>query len=209
MEALTLLVTGSRKFADPGTVNRCLDMCMRPAARLGLAVHVWHGKCEKGPDAYADAWAVKAQTTWQAKHPAVPCPVELRRFPAQWQDPCREQCHHGPRGQRWDGTSYCQMAGFYRNQDMIDAAVQVSPVVVIGFWRGGSSGTRDCLDRAKTAGLPIATVTWERRHSAGLVVRQLTDALAVALRNAAGEEGRTQANRLLEAVAQRTQGQRA
>lgn len=183
MEALTLAVTGSRTFTDPATVYRCLDMCLRPAARLGTTLEVWHGRCRSGPDAYADAWVLRQQATWRRKYPGVACPVQVRRFPADWAAPCRAECAHGPRGVRRDGSTYCQTAGFYRNQEMVDAG----PLAVLGFWRGGSRGTRHCMDVAKAAGVPVACVEWGTRHSAALTVQALVQAFTVGFGRAVGQ----------------------
>ncbi len=46
---------------------------------------------------------------------------------------------------------YCPTAGHRRNQRMVEAGADI----VLAFWRDHSSGTKNCLDLAKAAGLPI------------------------------------------------------
>jgi hypothetical protein len=46
-------------------------------------------------------------------------------------------------------------AGPIRNQQMID----MKPDIVIAFWDGSSRGTADCMQRAKSANIPLVVVT--------------------------------------------------
>jgi hypothetical protein len=72
-------------------------------------------------------------------------------YHAKWEDPCREACHHGARAVNRYGRDYCQWAGFYRNEEMVD--LKPSPDVCVGFPLGKSTGTRNCMQCAHKAGI--------------------------------------------------------
>lgn len=61
---------------------------------------------------------------------------EISIFKARWKD-------HG------------KMAGPWRNQEMVDQ----EPDLVLAFWDGKSRGTRDCIDRARAAGIPVEVIS--------------------------------------------------
>jgi hypothetical protein len=52
-------------------------------------------------------------------------------------------------GAQWN--KYGKAAGPIRNQEMVDLGADV----VLGFMMPGSRGTKDCISRAQTAGLPV------------------------------------------------------
>lgn len=56
---------------------------------------------------------------------------------------------------KWrSGGKYNPLAGHDRNQAMVNEA----PDRAIAFWNGTSTGTKDCMDRAFCAGIPIEVV---------------------------------------------------
>lgn len=73
--------------------------------------------------------------------------------PADW-DGCVPSCRPGHRKVRWDGTWYCPTGGFRRNQDMVDTGVDVCCALPLG----ASPGTRDCMRRARAAGVPVRII---------------------------------------------------
>lgn len=93
----------------------------------------------------ADGWDrlagdVASQLGWQ-----------IETHHANWETPCRNTCKPGHRRRRRDGTDYCPAAGNYRNQAMVGAGADVC-VAAPG---ATGSGTRDCMRRAKAAGIPV------------------------------------------------------
>ena len=59
--------------------------------------------------------------------------VPIERYPADWKT-------HG------------KAAGAIRNQEMLDKG---KPQLVLAFWDGVSRGTKDMIDRAERAGVPV------------------------------------------------------
>lgn len=77
--------------------------------------------------------------------------LTVEPHPADWEGPCRETCNPGHRRMS-DGVSICPAAGVYRNQEMLEAGVQL----VIAFSdQPVSRGTRDMIGRAKKSGVPV------------------------------------------------------
>jgi len=56
-----------------------------------------------------------------------------------------------------DWRAHGKAAGPVRNSLMVHEGADM----VIGFHRGGSSGTGDCLRKAKEAGIPTFVVAWD------------------------------------------------
>lgn len=145
-----VLVSGSRAFTDRTAVASGLGWVRRVTAERGFGqLVVVHGAA-RGADAIASAWA---------RHNRSQGVVE-RRFPADWEGPCTPECKPGHRRERLDGSSFCPSEGLRRNQRMVDhVAAECDPVgvIVLGFLVAGEAcrGTRDCLRRAKLAGLPV------------------------------------------------------
>jgi hypothetical protein len=72
--------------------------------------------------------------------------------PANWTAPCQPTCLPGHRRRRPNGGgTYCPTAGNYRNQNMVNTGADVC-VAAPG---PGSTGTTDCIRRAKRAGIPV------------------------------------------------------
>lgn len=142
-----LMVTGGRDYGhlDP---RKILEHPKRRAeiARLtlvldefrtqrGISVLV-HGDAKTGADARAKLWALSRG-------------IMHDPFPAAWDDletpPVAIKT-------RTNGTRYNVLAGFARNQKMIDSA----PIVVIAF--PGGNGTADAVRRARAAGIEIMEI---------------------------------------------------
>lgn len=166
MTHFRLLVTGSREWDHPDSVDQVLAHYTREAFSLGGSLVVVHGKAAKGGDDLAAAWVkIRTRNGW---------PVTQDPHPAHWSAPCPDTCQPDHR-QHDGGREWCPMAGHRRNQQMVD----LGAAACVGFHRNGSSGTRDCLQRAKEAGIPRLRITWPMRdqvdpqwlfeHAPGLV----------------------------------------
>ncbi len=126
-----VLVTGSRSWRYPATIRRVLETIAATSPDLTVV----HGGAP-GADRMAGDYA--RDRGWN---------VEVHH--ADWStcDPGCKPSHRrvGKRGE------YCPTAGHRRNAAM----VATQPAIVLAFWRDHSSGTKQCLDLAKQAGLPI------------------------------------------------------
>jgi hypothetical protein len=140
-DAYRILITGSRDSRDPRPVHRALDI--RLAALLpGQHLVIVHGACQdrrgrlRGVDAYADAWARRAQ---RAGHP-----VDIEPHPAE---------DFGP----WPAC------GPRRNQHMVncgadEALAFIGPCTSSRCRRTdphGSHGATGCADMAQAAGITV------------------------------------------------------
>ena len=118
-------VCGGRDYADYAKVTRVLD-------RLAPA-EIIHGAA-RGADSLAGRYA---------RQNNVPC----QEFPAQWNTHSEDCARKGRRGRT------CRLAGFNRNQQMLDEA---APQVVIAF--PGGNGTKDLVAKTKKAGIPVILI---------------------------------------------------
>jgi hypothetical protein len=69
--------------------------------------------------------------------------------------PCAADCQPGHRRRNRRGLEYCPLAGHRRNQQMVDE----HPLLFVAASHRNSSGTADCARRARTAGIPVHTIT--------------------------------------------------
>lgn len=145
---MRILVTGSREWIDRLRIRQALLREFEHIAEhVELAdVTVVHGaqgtyrngRLLKGADMMADEEATALR-------------MNTEPHPASWWAPCRASCKHGPRKlNRW-GRDYCQWAGFDRNQEMVNLGADVC----LAFPIGRSPGTRDCVKRARLAGIRV------------------------------------------------------
>lgn len=155
MGVIRLLVTGSRMWpgARTDTVHEALEAAVAFLAAGGPAhpVTLVSGTCPSGVDAIAEAYA--AQVGWT-----------VERHAAVW-DECGEDCPDKPHQiRRRPGDTahpgvadtYCPKAGPRRNTLMVSLGADLA----VGFPLGTRwSGTRDCIAKAKRAG--IITVVHE------------------------------------------------
>jgi hypothetical protein len=86
---------------------------------------------------------------------------------------------------RRDGTQYDAYAGFARNEQMLDALLEVDcdERLVIAFWLGTSRGTKHTIEQAMRRGLPVEI------HWRPVPVRMEADGDERAARPAAGAQG--------------------
>lgn len=132
-------VTGGRFYGNFAKVCRTFELL-----KVEDPVLVYGGA--SGADEYARLWAEESPTfrrpQWRTK-----------RFEADWDRECDNQCLHGPRRKRRDGSTFCPSAGPIRNQRMIDEG-QIE--LLIAF--PGGNGTMDMIRRAKAAEVLIMRV---------------------------------------------------
>ena len=127
MSKYVVVITGGRKGSDRERARRELG-AYDPATTL-----IRHGG--------APGWdSVVA-------HVAEDMGFEVQEVRARWSDPCGPQCNPGHRKERSDGSSYCPMAGFVRNQLMLDMDADELHAFP------GENGTTDTVNRAKRMGI--------------------------------------------------------
>lgn len=130
---MKILITGSRDWRDADRIERLLRfLYLRGLSADGGAnpepLIIVHGAA-RGADTIADRWATS--------HKAEGLPIEIHRYPAQWQ-------------------KYGGRAGPIRNQTMVREHAGAD--LCVGFkTRPVSRGTDHCLATARTAMIP----TWE------------------------------------------------
>lgn len=139
---MRVIVTGSRRWEDPGAarraiVNRLFGIPTNAVIVVGYDPETDH---PKGVDRFAYQEAQKLG-------------LGVEAHPARWQEHDREgqtkvRCYCKP------GQETCKAAGFRRNQEMVDLGAYMA----IAFWNGKSSGTRDCMDRCRAAGIYVEEV---------------------------------------------------
>jgi hypothetical protein len=135
-------LTGSRLWPDTPRLEQTLLDVWHDALELGYAgIELIHG-CAPGADTIGDRWA---------KRNGIP----VRERPADWEGPCVPECQPGHRRRNRRGTEYCPLAGHRRNQQMVDEG----PVLFVAASYRSSTGTADCLRRARAAGIPNLTIT--------------------------------------------------
>lgn len=129
-----ILVTGSRKFGD---YDLALTALSEVRWEFGPDFTVVHGDADGADRLLAEMAEARGLTT--------------EAHAADWAGPCRDTCRPGHRRNRRDGSTYCPAAGNYRNQFMVDLGADVC----LAFPIGESTGTRDCMRRAKKAAIPV------------------------------------------------------
>jgi len=134
-----ILVTGSRDFADLVLLSWHLGLHTGTGLAHGRPVVVVHGDCLTGADRLADQIARQHN-------------ILTEPHPASWHAPCQLSCKPGHRRTR-NHSTYCPAAGNYRNQEMVDSGADIC---LAFLWPGaGNIGTRDCMNRAQLAGIPV------------------------------------------------------
>jgi hypothetical protein len=132
-----VLGTGSRNWSDLSTTGRALMGVLDMNGLKPNQVLVRHGAAPGADDALEC------------------CAIDLGMLtdpmPADWTAPCRDYCKPWHRKARHDGSTYCPAAGAFRNQAMVDLGANVC----LAFPLGKSVGTRDCMRRAKAAGIRV------------------------------------------------------
>ena len=141
--ALALIgLTGSRKWPNPQLLEDTLTQVWHDALANGFTgIELMHG-CAEGADTIGHEWAFRTGFL-------------IREFPADWNGPCGSECPPGHRRRNRRGSEYCPLAGHRRNQQMVDER----PVLFVAASYRNSSGTADCVRRARAAGIPVHTIT--------------------------------------------------
>ncbi len=147
-----ILVTGSRSWTDVQAVERALVDVWHDATQLGGSITVVHGACYpaknregKRPIKSADFIAALCCVAYD---------LPMEEHPAVWAA-CTPNCPDKPhRKTRGDSTTYCPLAGHWRNQAMVNLGAHL----VLAFPSGTSTGTRDCMRRAEAAGIHVEVV---------------------------------------------------
>lgn len=132
-------LTGSRRWPDPQALEDALCQVWHDALAVGYTgIELMHG-CAEGADTIGHEWAFRTGFL-------------IREFPADWNGPCGQGCPAGPhRRINRRGSEYCPLAGYRRNQRMVDEG----PVLFVAAHHNGSTGTADCIRRAEAAGIPV------------------------------------------------------
>ncbi|MFJ8727729.1 DUF2493 domain-containing protein [Streptomyces sp. NPDC093269] len=141
-----VLVTGSRTWADRQAIADALLDAWHDATQTispDVRFIVVHGDCPQGADRIAKQWAMD---NGLAHEP----------HPADWSAPCTDACSPNASHRKTSRRhgDYCPMAGHNRNQRMVDRGADL----VLAFHRNNSSGTADCIRRARRAGIPVHIV---------------------------------------------------
>ncbi|GAA0971292.1 SLOG family protein [Actinocorallia libanotica] len=139
-----VLVTGTRECKGEAA-RRAVETALETIDRTPGEHVLVHG-AQRGPDRIAAAVAKRLGWT-----------VEPHK--AAWLRPCDDKCRHrGGRPDRRTG-SWCPTASGLRNQEMVDAGADL---VLAFLAKGGvNRNTRDCIRRARRAGLRITPIEIE------------------------------------------------
>lgn len=124
---MRVIVTGSRTWRDEQIIR---DVLLRLQAEHGLTLLVLHGDAE-GADRIADEVCAELG-------------IDRVKCPANWEG--RKSIRNG-RPVYW--------AGPWRNQFMLDFGKPVGLVVAFHPFIQNSKGTRDMVERAREAGVPV------------------------------------------------------
>lgn len=142
------LATGGRDRDDKATIWTVFDEIHEEHPRLIVVHGAAYPKPDHGirPDKSAD-WLIhlwcQANNVYEETHPA------------DWATCATEQCSPKHRKQRRDGSTYCPLAGHWRNDEM--AARGADECVA---FPGKGNGTRDCMKRAAAASIPVRPIPW-------------------------------------------------
>lgn len=143
-------VTGSRHWPEEEwrIVMRAMGEVAYMMRAAGFEPDLGEGCCSTGLDNLAE----RLWRYWER---------EPRHFPALW-EACDASCPPYPhrRMRRRSQTSYCPLAGFRRNGQMLDW----EPDVLLAFPLGESPGTRDCMKQAQARGIPVIDVAKAVAH---------------------------------------------
>ena len=130
-----VLVTGSRSWKNKSAVCDALDAQWLLANGQMIVVH---GACPTGADAHAMQWCRSMERAVALDNGDSQCDcaahwvIVEERHPADW-------AAHG------------KAAGPIRNQQMVEAGADIC----LAFPLPGSKGTKDCMERARKAGIEV------------------------------------------------------
>lgn len=151
------IVTGSRDFENEFKFTEFINKSIvefqykRPFSLRNLTVI--HGGA-RGTDFLASSWYKRYAPKYGFK--------DIKVFPAQWDKINRDSVvgynvYHG--------GAYNKLAGFERNQRMIEYATKnpKEGAFLVAVLFGQSKGTKDCIKRAMDAGIDVFTMRVNRR----------------------------------------------
>lgn len=138
---MRVLVCGGRDFEDRELVFMALDY-VKPTLIIEGGQRTHRGEEIIGG---ADYWAMK----WAQERG-----IECRTVNAKWYD--LETPPVVIKKSPKNGREYNAAAGGIRNQRMLD---EEKPDLVVGM--AGGSGTRDMIERARKAGVPVKLINWQ------------------------------------------------
>lgn len=139
-----IIVTGSRDWRNAAMIRNALVSAIE--GHHGPVVVV-----QGGADGADELAATLAATL--GPH------VTAETWDADWGGPCRPTCRpRHRRRRRSTGEDYCPAAGNYRNDGMVKAGAYLCLGFPLGDCDEFSYGTRDCMRRAKAAGIPVINV---------------------------------------------------
>lgn len=151
---------GSRTFVDRVTVAEVLQGIYEIHTLGWLTLHaspltIITGEA-KGADRLAREWAKTPgphPADTEKDNPDI-CSVLYEGYPAKWNEHHPEWCP----GDFCKARNFCMAAGPRRNQQMLDEADPTRVAAFIDKGLSTSRGTRDMVDRAEKAGLPVAVI---------------------------------------------------
>lgn len=142
MPIALIALTGSRRWHDVRLLEDTLLLIWHECLEAGDdGIELIHGDAD-GADSIGDAWAIANG-------------IPRRRRPADWEGPCGPECQPGHRKLKRNGRTYCPLAGHRRNQQIINER----PVLLVAAQVNNSTGTADCIRRAKKASVPVHRIT--------------------------------------------------
>jgi hypothetical protein len=134
-----ILVTGSREFDAVDHIS-CVLTAVRAERFFADAVLV-HGGARGADTIAAEAWKAMGGKDEPVK--------------AKW-GACVDECPAGHRKSH-KGRSWCPTAGIRRNAEMVRRGADLC----LAFVRDGSRGTRDCMTRARDAGIAVRVFDYD------------------------------------------------
>lgn len=121
-----------KRMAERKRMREALDACFILPRSVSEVIHGG----ARGADRFAKEWAFANK-------------VKATEFPAKWED---LEVPDAVIKTRRDGKQYNVLAGFMRNQAMVDS----KPDLVVAF--PGGAGTADAVRRAKEAGIEVLEI---------------------------------------------------
>lgn len=147
---MKILICGSKSFTDKEYLfATCLDIISRNQYLLEIStadMEIVSGKNPKGADFYGEQFAKKHK-------------IRVKEFPAKWDDLTAVPTIIGTTK---NGKQYNKLAGFNRNQEMIDYISDDPNSICIAFRVEGSPGTTDTIKRAKKAGIRTYQIDYDK-----------------------------------------------
>jgi len=149
---MKLIIAGSREFTDYNYLKKvCYEVI--PMAQYYLEVPAWEIEIISGSARGADSLGENFANEERLKLTTFPVTKEM------WND-MTPPCYPMPRS---DGTMYNAMAGYKRNEKMLDYCKD-DYAITIAFIKGDSKGTKQMVKISKKALLPTWVVYTEKNQ---------------------------------------------